>query len=68
MSYQTRVESPAPHKLLACDGGGIRGIISVEILAKIEAELRAASGNPTWSSPTILITSPEPAPAQSSPR
>ena len=46
MSYRTKVESPAPHKLLACDGGGIRGIISVEILAKIEAELRAASGKP----------------------
>ena len=46
MSYQKRADSPAPHKLLACDGGGIRGIISVEILAKIEADLRAASGNP----------------------
>ena len=46
MSYRTKVESPAPHKLLACDGGGIRGIISVEILAKIEAELRAVSGKP----------------------
>ena len=46
MSYQTRVESPPPHKLLACDGGGIRGIISVEILAKIETELRAVSGKP----------------------
>jgi uncharacterized protein len=32
--------------LLACDGGGIRGIISVEILARIEKELRAASGKP----------------------
>ena len=46
MSYQLRVDSPAPHKLLACDGGGIRGIISIEILAKIEADLRAASGKP----------------------
>ncbi|MEO7317917.1 MAG: patatin-like phospholipase family protein [Chthoniobacteraceae bacterium] len=46
MTYKTRANSPAPHKLLACDGGGIRGIIAVEILAKIEAELRAASGNP----------------------
>ena len=46
MRYQTKIESPAPHKPLACDSGGIREIISVEILAKIEAELRAASGNP----------------------
>ena len=46
MTCQTRADSPAPHKLLACDGGGIRGIIAVEILAKIEAELRTASGNP----------------------
>ncbi len=45
MSYLTKVHSPAPHKLLACDGGGIRGIISVEILARIERELRASSGN-----------------------
>jgi patatin-like phospholipase/acyl hydrolase len=28
-------------KLLALDGGGIRGILSVEILARIESELRA---------------------------
>ena len=32
--------------MLACDGGGIRGIIPVEILAKIEADLRTSSGNP----------------------
>jgi patatin-like phospholipase/acyl hydrolase len=25
-------------KLLACDGGGIRGIIAIEILARVEAE------------------------------
>lgn len=46
MSYQSKVESPAPHKLLACDGGGIRGIISIEILARIEAVLRKATGRP----------------------
>jgi len=27
-------------KILCCDGGGIRGLASVEILAKIEADLR----------------------------
>lgn len=46
MSYQTRLKSTGPRKLLACDGGGIRGIISVEILARIEQELRDASGRP----------------------
>lgn len=33
-------ESPEQRKLLALDGGGIRGIIAIEILAKIEATLR----------------------------
>jgi uncharacterized protein len=35
-----RVQSPGPKKILACDGGGIRGLISVEVLARIEAILR----------------------------
>jgi uncharacterized protein len=33
-------------KLLSCDGGGIRGIISIEILSRIEDELRALNGKP----------------------
>jgi patatin-like phospholipase/acyl hydrolase len=40
-----RIEAPGPKKILACDGGGILGLMSVEILAKIEAELRAKMGN-----------------------
>ena len=36
----TRMRQPGPKKILACDGGGIRGLISVEILARLEAELR----------------------------
>src|SRR5256885_8948738 len=32
-------------RLLALDGGGIRGIFSLEILARIESELREKSGN-----------------------
>lgn len=39
-----RLEAPGPKKILACDGGGILGLMSVEILAKIEAELRAKTG------------------------
>jgi len=36
----TRMRQPGPKKILACDGGGIRGLISVEILARLEAKLR----------------------------
>lgn len=45
-SFKDKLTKTGPRKLLACDGGGIRGIISVEILARIEAELRSASGKP----------------------
>ncbi|HEY8609818.1 MAG TPA: patatin-like phospholipase family protein, partial [Roseomonas sp.] len=41
-----RMRSPGPKKILACDGGGILGLMSVEILAKLEAELRARTGKP----------------------
>ena len=45
-SLLQRMESPGPKKILACDGGGILGLISVEILAKLEADLRAKLGKP----------------------
>lgn len=35
-----RLTAKAPKKILALDGGGIRGMITVEILAAIEALLR----------------------------
>src|SRR5574338_856256 len=35
-----------PKKILACDGGGILGLMTVEILAKLEADLRARFGTP----------------------
>jgi patatin-like phospholipase/acyl hydrolase len=41
-----RMSQPGPKKILTCDGGGIRGLISVEILARLEQELRQKSGNP----------------------
>ena len=34
------------HRLLALDGGGIRGIITLEVLAEIERTLRVRSGRP----------------------
>ena len=46
MSYRDKLDKIGPRKLLACDGGGIRGIISIGILARIESELRKSSGNP----------------------
>ncbi len=35
---------PGQRRLLALDGGGIRGLISLGILEKLESDLRAASG------------------------
>jgi hypothetical protein len=46
MNLTDRLQKPGARKLLACDGGGIRGIIAVEILAKIEGDLRASAGKP----------------------
>ncbi len=41
-----RSASSGPKKILACDGGGILGLITVEILAKLESDLRAELGKP----------------------
>lgn len=43
---KVRVDSSGPKKILACDGGGILGLMTVEILAKLEADLRARFGTP----------------------
>jgi len=43
MSYNEKLYKPGPRKLLACDGGGIRGIISI---AKIDSDLRASNECP----------------------
>jgi patatin-like phospholipase/acyl hydrolase len=44
MSLAEKLQPGSPKKILAFDGGGIRGILSVEILARIEALLRAKLG------------------------
>ena len=44
MTLEERISSPGPKKLLALDGGGIRGVITLEILARIEQILRNQSG------------------------
>ena len=44
MSLTERIRATGPKKILALDGGGIRGIMTVEILAGIETMLRKALG------------------------
>jgi len=39
-----RMQAPGPKKLLALDGGGIRGMMTVEVLAEIESLLRKELG------------------------
>ena len=41
-----RIACAGPKKVLSIDGGGIRGILALEILARIEASLRARSSHP----------------------
>lgn len=45
-TLEQRITSPGPKKILSCDGGGILGLMSVEILAKLEADLRRETGKP----------------------
>ena len=44
MTVQDVLKRTGPRKLLALDGGGIRGLITIEVLAEIEAQLRAQAG------------------------
>jgi predicted acylesterase/phospholipase RssA len=39
-----RYETKQPRKMLALDGGGIRGVITLEILAEMESQLKAKLG------------------------
>jgi uncharacterized protein len=40
MNIANRVKQPGPKKILALDGGGIRGMMTVELLAALEDLLR----------------------------
>jgi patatin-like phospholipase/acyl hydrolase len=43
MTVADKLVKPGPRKLLALDGGGIRGLITIEVLAEIERLLREDS-------------------------
>lgn len=45
-AYDRALAAGGPKRILALDGGGIRGLISVEILAEIERQLREETGRP----------------------
>ena len=44
MSYRDRIKNPGPKKLLSLDGGGIRGVITLEVLARMESMLAQQRG------------------------
>lgn len=44
-TFREKMRAPGPKRLLALDGGGILGAISIEYLARIEALLREESGD-----------------------
>src|SRR6516165_9245996 len=44
MTLTARIEQDGPRKLLAIDGGGIRGVLALEVLQKVEDLLKAKSG------------------------
>lgn len=45
MTVEDIMERPGPRRLLALDGGGIRGLITVEVLAEIERRLQGDRGD-----------------------
>ena len=48
MNLIDRIERPGPKKLLAIDGGGIRGVLALEVLQRIEDLLKAKTGRPDF--------------------
>ena len=48
MSLIARIEQEGPKRLLAIDGGGIRGVLALEVLQRIEDLLKAKNGRPDF--------------------
>ena len=46
MTLAERIGAPGPKRILSLDGGGIRGLISLQILKRVERMLRDATLNP----------------------
>ena len=46
LPVEGRLFSDGPKRILALDGGGLRGIVSIAFLAEIEKQLREETGNP----------------------
>ncbi len=46
MTLSERISAPGAKRILSLDGGGIRGMISLQILARIERVLRNATARP----------------------
>ena len=56
MSILERMQSPGPKKILTLDGGGIRGILTIEVLDEIETLLRKKLGK----GPEFVLAALEP--------
>ena len=46
MTLLDRIDADRPKRLLAVDGGGIRGVIALEILGKLQSDLRRKLRDP----------------------
>ncbi len=46
MTLTERINAPGPKRILSLDGGGVRGVISLRILKRVESLLRDATRNP----------------------